>query len=585
FNGDGKMDLCLVGGGRVVLSQNGGDSFTEVSLPGVSGARAAVWADYNADGLPDLLLATASGPMLLTNLGKGSFRDDSHLLPAEPAYNLTCAAWIDQNGDGRPDILLGNGWHGLRLYRNSGPTSGDAPPEQGPWRFVGPFDNTGRRGLREPFAPEKDLNLKGDFTGKAGRKIAWKEGKFVDGKINSLALFDNNQDAVIYLHREIRCPKAMKLPVSLGNDEGLAVWLNGKLLVAQENDRACAPDQLLLELDLKAGSNDLLLKFTQGIGEWAFYFQPGTKSGAPRTWNFEDVSDAVGLGVAGLGSKEKGDALTVADLDGDGKLDFLYSAGTGRVARNEGNRFVEMVASGLQFPAGKVGPIPGDYDGDGLIDLVVPLAEGLRLFRNQGKGSFADVTRAAGLGDVKGRMVSADWGDLDNDGKLDLVVGCLRGSNRFFRGKGDGTFSDASESIGLNQRVFNTQAIRLLDLNGDGILDLACNNEGQEPCVLLANPDTFARQTPVTVLLAGKQGILGSQVRVLNQDGKLVANQQILGGEGRGGQTPPLARFALAPGSYRLEWLLSTGRRGQKPLVVEKTHVKTVLDSAVLPGE
>ena len=80
-----------------------------------------MWADYNGDGKPDLLLATPDGPKLYTNLGNDTFRDDSHLLPRQPGYNLTAAAWIDYDGDGRPDILLGNGFHGLRLYRNKGP--------------------------------------------------------------------------------------------------------------------------------------------------------------------------------------------------------------------------------------------------------------------------------------------------------------------------------------------------------------------------------------------------------------------------------------------------------------------------------
>src|SRR5438105_4130439 len=83
----GKPDIALVGGGRVVLLQNNGEALSEVSLPLRYGARAAVWADYNGDGKPDLLLATPAGPKLLTNLG-GSFRDDTHLLPVEPYYNL-----------------------------------------------------------------------------------------------------------------------------------------------------------------------------------------------------------------------------------------------------------------------------------------------------------------------------------------------------------------------------------------------------------------------------------------------------------------------------------------------------------------
>src|SRR5205807_2053136 len=94
IDGDGKPDLCLVGASRVALLQNGGEAMTEIDLPTGSGCRAAVWADYNGDGKPDLLLATANGPKLYTNMGNNVFRDDSHLIPHEPGYNLTAAAWI-----------------------------------------------------------------------------------------------------------------------------------------------------------------------------------------------------------------------------------------------------------------------------------------------------------------------------------------------------------------------------------------------------------------------------------------------------------------------------------------------------------
>ncbi|MCP6396076.1 VCBS repeat-containing protein, partial [Klebsiella pneumoniae] len=94
-------------------------AFSEVALPNLAGgARAAVWADATGDGLPDLLLAAATGPRLYTNLGKGQFRDDTVLLPPEPCYHPAAAAWGDFDADGKPDILVATRFDGLRLFRN-----------------------------------------------------------------------------------------------------------------------------------------------------------------------------------------------------------------------------------------------------------------------------------------------------------------------------------------------------------------------------------------------------------------------------------------------------------------------------------
>jgi hypothetical protein len=425
INGDGKLDLCLVGGGRVVVLQNGGESLSEIALPDAPvGCQAAVWADYNGDGKPDLLLATATGPKLYTNLG-GSFRDDTHLLPKEAAYDLTAAAWIDYDGDGWPDILLGNGFHGLRLYRNLG--KGSAKPQA-----------------------------------------------------------------------------------------GLA---------------------------------------------------------------FEDVSARVGLGPEGIGSSVKGDTLTVADVNGDGRPDFLYGAGTGLLVLNTPQGFVVARDSGIAYQPGKVGPVFGDFDGDGHPDLFVPQPGRCKLFRNDGTGHFTDVTERAGdLAHPIGQATCAAWGDFDNDGHLDLVVGCLRGPNRFFRNRGDGTFEDCTETLGLQQRIFNTQAVCLVDLNNDGVLDMVFNNEGQEPVVLLGNPAVMQKHVPLTVHVAGTGGVIGARARVLDKDGKVVATQEISGGDGRGGQPAPVARFTLPPGGYRVEARYSSGLVRAKEIRVTATPLRVAID-------
>jgi hypothetical protein len=436
FDGDGKLDLCIAGAGKVVLLQNAGDYWNEVQLPYKGGCRAAVWADYNGDGRPDLLLATPSGPKLFTNMGNGTFRDDSALLPKELSYNLTAAAWIDYDGDGRPDILLANGFHGLRLYRNK-------------------------------YQPNPYLAL--------------------------------------------------------------------------------------------AGPN-----------------VPPTPPAGPA---FEDVSEQVGLGPNGIGSDVKGDTLTVCDVNGDGRPDFLYGAGTGLLVLNTPKGFVAAKDCGISYKTGKVGPVFADFDNSGHAGLFVPQMDGAcRLFKNDGKGRFTDITAQAGdLAKPLGLATCAAWGDFGNDGKLDLVVGCLKGPNRYFRNLGNGKFEDATVALGLNQRIFNSQAVALADLNNDGMLDMIFNNEGQEPVVLLGN-STTAKKTPVALQVTGPLGIVGSSVSVFDRQGQLVGSRFIGGGEGRGSQGPPIARFSLMPGNYRVTTRFSSGLVQTRNITVGETPIRTLID-------
>lgn len=492
FDGDGKPDLCLFGTTRVLLLQNAGTSFNEVSLPYGGGARAACWADFDGDGKPDLLLATPSGPKLFANRGNGTFTDISSVLPQEPYYNLTAAVWLDADGDGKPDLLLANGHLGLRLYRNLGKADMVSDPVRfSKWKLIGPFDNAGQRGFDTVYPPEKEIDYGKQYDGKGG-KVAWQDTNFTDGAVNNLALFGGNlnNDAVVYLHREIEAKFALDLPVAFGSDDTLTVWLNGERIIAENVYRAITVDQTKAILKLKPGKNSLLVKVCQGSGEWAFSFsaQP-PKSVLPQL--FEDVSSRWNLGPSGPLGLQKQPFLLTADLNGDNRPDCIYGS---QVLLNTPKGFFEVQQSGLKLDAIVGLPVLADFDGDGKPDLFVPQAGGARLLVNDGAGRFRDATRHSGdLATLAGHVVAGAAADFNGDGKVDLLVACLRGPNRLLLNQGKGRFVDATESFGLHQYIFNSRAILAVDLNGDGALDVVFNNEGQDATILLGRPRQVAQ--------------------------------------------------------------------------------------------
>ncbi len=115
------------------------------------------------------------------------------------------------------------------------------------------------------------------------------------------------------------------------------------------------------------------------------------------------------------------------------------------------------------------GPVVvGDFTGDGINDLAQPLADGLALYRGEADGGFAPPTRAAEANLGEG-INSADVGDFDASGRLDVLVSGRRGTALLIN-EGDGTFVNRMEASGEPSYIArpNTSGAMTLDVNSDG---------------------------------------------------------------------------------------------------------------------
>ena len=171
-----------------------------------------------------------------------------------------------------------------------------------------------------------------------------------------------------------------------------------------------------------------------------------------------------------LGAASEGSGFQLRDVTDSAGIDFRHNSGA------FGEKYLpETMGSGCAFL---------DFDRDGWMDILLvngmdwPGRERgrttLKLYRNNGDGTFSDVTRKSGL-DIEMYGMGVAVGDYDNDGLPDVLVTCL-GQNRLFHNLGGGRFQDVTQKCGLDgRRSFSTSAL-WFDSDGNGLLDLfVCN--------------------------------------------------------------------------------------------------------------
>lgn len=121
--------------------------------------------------------------------------------------------------------------------------------------------------------------------------------------------------------------------------------------------------------------------------------------------------------------------------------------------------------------------VPGDFDGDGDIDLVSPWGpQRFNLLRNDGFGRFRVESPSPAPAITTTRVAV---GDVDGDGDLDLVVAVAGGQNQLFLNDGSGAFTEATLGR-MPPDVDRTRVVVLGDVDGDGDLDIICANDRQQ---------------------------------------------------------------------------------------------------------
>ena len=141
------------------------------------------------------------------------------------------------------------------------------------WLLIGPFDNTNRKGIEKVYPPEREFVAKKSYSGRDNQEVSWRKYNENDNEYISLAkLFKPSDEGVVYARRIFNSTKKTKIKIGLGTNDGVKMWINGKLVHENVVGRAALPNEDIVTVDFNKGENVVLLKIDQIGGGWGFYF-------------------------------------------------------------------------------------------------------------------------------------------------------------------------------------------------------------------------------------------------------------------------------------------------------------------------
>jgi enediyne biosynthesis protein E4 len=239
-------------------------------------------------------------------------------------------------------------------------------------------------------------------------------------------------------------------------------------------------------------------------------FKPGSPPAPPSTLfrnlgdgTFEDVTEAAGLtNIRGLPQ-----GALFFDFDNDGQPDLYVAAyDGGQLFRNEAGVFRDITEEAGLSLEGRCGRMPcfgitaaaADYNRNGLLDLLIvnnvhwnshdPAQIGPRqlfpaffpaqrsfLFRNNGDGTFTDVTEQSGVTNEGGKGLGAVWADFDGDGWPDLYFANDLSKNTLYINNRDGTFREVAAAAGVDE-IKSSMGVTVGDFDHSGRMDIAITN-------------------------------------------------------------------------------------------------------------
>lgn len=173
------------------------------------------------------------------------------------------------------------------------------------WRIIGPFDNTDQLGFDEAYPPEMEIDLSKTYDG-IRRKITWQKSAGVNfyDNVDFHNMLYPNEWGVAYAVSYVHSPEDRKAAIHVGGDDAVKIWVNDRLILADETYKMYVEDQHSRGIRLRKGWNKILAKVCQGTGSWMFSLRITTDNGSP----IADLTVSTDPSVYAPGPAEGGDS-------------------------------------------------------------------------------------------------------------------------------------------------------------------------------------------------------------------------------------------------------------------------------------